>query len=319
MSVAAVVYGDVLDAQKHRIAGTKRAVRPTSAASSSTASTSKRRRTRAPAQPPAAPVHTFTERIAPDLLRELETQLPAETRDGSDLRRYAATLDAHGAKQVHYAPQQHGVGRLYAHDGVSLVQLTRSVRRLLCEPSMLDIDVVNAHPSMLLQLAERNDWPCAALREYVDDRDTVLASIDVERAKAKRLVLKLLFGGAPGEYAAQRFVRRLYGELRSIRASVWREQSELRAIIESLGRTHSKASCLSFLLMQNERAVLDAVVEQLTGAGWTVAALAYDGLMVYRRDDCEQPDFAALAAHVHERTGFRLDFCVKPWGESNAE
>ena len=309
MSVADIVYGVSLDSCRHRIRASK-STRKRSNSSPAPRRTNSRRPGRAV---PDDPVHTFTERIAPELIADLEKILVPENREGSDLRRYAATLDASGAKQVHWVPQQHGIGRLYAHDGVSLVNLKRNVRRMLCEPSMLDIDIVNAHPTILLQLARREDWPRSTLHRYIFDRENTLASIDTDRTTAKRLVLKMIFNGSPGRYKRQKFIRDLHEELQQMRDLAWSHYSEIREVIESLGRTHSKASCLSFLLMQNERAVLDATVEYLTSADWQVAALAYDGLMVYRRDDVAEPDFAALSRHVKAKTDFDLGFCVKPW------
>jgi len=82
-------------------------------------------------------------------------------------------------------------GRLFGKD--SIQGLKREIRAFLCDGITTDIDMVNAHPSILLQLCKKYTYHCPNLILYINERKKYLHSlmsddnISYEEAKTKVL------------------------------------------------------------------------------------------------------------------------------------
>ena len=99
-------------------------------------------------------------------------------------------------------------GRQYAHGSVSLQNMPRRIRELAARGQYIDIDMVNAHPTIYRHFCQLYDMPCQFVGQYVDDREAVLRQLgdelDIDRKVAKTLVLELL-NGSSLEYQLRRF------------------------------------------------------------------------------------------------------------------
>jgi hypothetical protein len=73
-------------------------------------------------------------------------------------------------------------GRIYA-EAFGIQRLSKPLRDLLTPTSMVDYDMVNCHPVLLTQLANKHDLPCHHLTEYVTDRAAVLAKTGATKQK----------------------------------------------------------------------------------------------------------------------------------------
>eukprot|EP00961_Rhodomonas_salina_P300618 3939950-Rhodomonas_salina.1 len=75
------------------------------------------------------------------------------------------------------------------------------MRNALAEGLYQDIDMKNAHPTLLLQYCNENGIACKKLEEYVSNRDDILETIcqecDISRGNAKQNILSILNGGNP--------------------------------------------------------------------------------------------------------------------------
>ena len=58
-----------------------------------------------------------------------------------------------------------------------------------------DIDMVNSHPVILLNLCQKNKIHCNILENYVENRDLILDSFGDNRKTVKKLFLTILNGG----------------------------------------------------------------------------------------------------------------------------
>ena len=70
-------------------------------------------------------------------------------------------------------------GRLYS-DSVSITQLSREFRYLLFEKLYHDIDIVNAHPSILFNYGMENNISCVTLSGLVKDRSKFYETVELE-------------------------------------------------------------------------------------------------------------------------------------------
>ena len=64
-----------------------------------------------------------------------------------------------------------------------------------------DIDMINSHPVILLNLCQKNDITCNILKNYVENRNIILESFGNNKKSVKELFLSILNGGFKKEYS----------------------------------------------------------------------------------------------------------------------
>ena len=92
-------------------------------------------------------------------------------------KRGLAKAAHHGYSTVKYSfALNRNSGRLHPQKCFGVQGAKTSLRSLLVRDYVEDLDMVNAHPTMLLYLCEKNNVECNYLRQYVEKRDDVLES-----------------------------------------------------------------------------------------------------------------------------------------------
>ena len=76
--------------------------------------------------------------------------------------------------------------------------MSRKIRHTLCKDTMTDIDLKNAHLTLLAAYCHQNNIPCKGLDTYVKDRENLLSkcmkSENLTGDEAKRNLLAILNG-----------------------------------------------------------------------------------------------------------------------------
>ena len=49
-----------------------------------------------------------------------------------------------------------------------------------------DINMINSHPTILLNLCEKNNIACKILKNYIENRDIILESFDDSKKSVKK-------------------------------------------------------------------------------------------------------------------------------------
>lgn len=98
-------------------------------------------------------------------------------------------INAYGYKS------EHSKGRIYGHLN-TMTRISRQCRYYLFKDSYFDIDLSNAHPTMLWAYAQRNNIETNTLNFYVSNREEFLEQIvvtdKITRSEAKTAVLRCL-------------------------------------------------------------------------------------------------------------------------------
>ena len=71
-------------------------------------------------------------------------------------------------------------GRIYTEQ-FGVQRLSKPLRDMLVPIQLIDYDMVNCHPTLLLHLAKCYKFPCHYLQEYVSDREATLAKARMRR------------------------------------------------------------------------------------------------------------------------------------------
>ena len=260
------------------------------------------------------------ERVDYVALKRLIEHPDVTREDVRKLTRYAATLDNDGIRKVTYTPSARGIGRVYADLGLSLQFFSKRIRHSLAKDLYHDIDMVNAHPVILLQLCQEKNWEAPQLERYVKQREQILREVmdafKVSRKQAKELFLRLMYGGSTkywmqderivGSASVPKFVAIFERELKCLQQRIWDEYPEIREIakksgckkrlFEQLGWNKSQAtrflkskgcqkgSCMSLVLQQREHKILMAMTEFFQAKDWEVGVFVFDGLMLSKQE-----------------------------------
>ena len=196
-----------------------------------------------------------------------------------------------------------GYGRYYGTKG-SLETLEKECRGTVCSEFYHDIDIVNCHPVILSQYAKRfYDRDLPENDYYVDNRDKVLRAISADRNEAKDEVIRILYGGSN----RHDITAKLSAEIRAF-SRFLSQQPEHKKLFEAVKHEDNiYGSLLSFILQTEERECMLVMKKVLEEDGWSVDVLAYDGVMVRKRNGVElEPSMRKVEAAIKEQLGYTL-------------
>ena len=101
-------------------------------------------------------------------------------------KNYYESLDNFGRKRVQYKQKSKHKDRYYGI-GSCLSYLKKEIRNSIMPKSIKDIDMVNCHPVILLNLCQKNKVKCNILKNYVENRNIILESFGDNRKTVKEL------------------------------------------------------------------------------------------------------------------------------------
>ena len=179
-------------------------------------------------------------------------------------------------------------GRLYPQRGaMSLQNLKKDVRKALTHDNYTDIDMVNAHPTILSQLFARLKIPCPMMDKYVKNRDSLLAETGMPRDDAKLAFIRLMYGGKPCGGATP-FMIDFHAELMANATKIlglgkyhkYKDMGEIRKPTNAVG------SALGYLAQDIERELVMTMIKTFEGGDYKyeVGTVIHDGFLVKSLD-----------------------------------
>jgi hypothetical protein len=213
-------------------------------------------------------------------------------------------------------PGRLGYGRLYGSKG-ALETLQSDIRGTLCRGLYTDIDMVNAHPVLIPQLAKRlYDMEMPFTIAFNENRDSVLAEImqrdHCSRDTAKAHIFNILYDGKMADDAPIIF-RRMYEEVRLFtkRLMLEEEHSELLAYIQKQDK-RIYGAFLSYIMQTEERRVLLCMKASLEEQGLQCDVLAYDGIMTRGVNNVSDEILRQTEADILNETSYAITLKIKP-------
>jgi hypothetical protein len=137
-----------------------------------------------------------TERFNADALNYIISNYETLIKDIDDYKSSKTHLQKYldnsynGKINVKYRQADYG-GRFNSIKSLSLQNLKRCIRHTISKDYYNDIDIVNAHPIILLYLCKENGFDCPNLEQYVNNREDILKQTGLDRDTAKEQYLVL--------------------------------------------------------------------------------------------------------------------------------
>ena len=187
-----------------------------------------------------------------------------------------------GRKRISYKQKFKHKDRYYGV-GSCLSYLKKEIRNSIMPKNIKDIDMVNCHPVILLNLCQKNDIVCNILKNYVENRDIILDSFGDNRKSVKEMFLTILNGGFKDIYSKDsridNYLKLLENEVIKIQEYFY---SKDKRYFEK-GYNHLRKN-LSRIIFEIENKILQVMINYFVSKRVKIFTLEYDGLKIYSDD-----------------------------------
>jgi hypothetical protein len=293
-------------------------------------------------------VRTTTELANRNLVKTLVKHSDVSSEEKSMLFEYAKRIK-NGVVEIDYnyskriqTQQKTGeilkaYGRLYAQKN-GMARFSRRVRATIAQDNYVDIDMQNAHMSLLSQFLAKHKkkelYP--ALFDYVENRDTHLNNLmqlepNWTRKEAKQLYLRLAYGGSSFVHCEEinakfedlpEHVGQFENEIKLASDWVSKTKCDETAMLNELkvtnrnlsGSTRIKqSSYLSCVLSSLEDKCLQAMIKYFEANSLPVDVLLFDGAMVRSNAETVEQHLSGAEDYISKETGYKMKLEIKPF------
>jgi hypothetical protein len=278
-------------------------------------------------------VEAIKKLIKSDLLKEVTNKMVAETYKTEEelLKTYISLIDNNNILKVKYKRKTYQrYGRVYPANKVGAILLRKEIRQTLYKHNMTDIDIVNAHPSILYQLCIDNNINCKYLEKYILEREAYLQRLmklyNITRDQAKDLMIITMYFGSINNWLNEnnienkevdKFLTKFQNELNAIADTIILKNPKFYKSIQKKNENdptkNNKASFLSCYLQEHEERILEYIYQYCVNNKYiinNICSLCYDGIMIETQYYKEQL-LQELTEEIKQKTGFNLKFTVK--------
>jgi len=194
-------------------------------------------------------------------------------------------------------------GRLFGQN--SIQGLKKELRGFLTEGITTDIDIVNCHPVILLELCLLNNFECPNLKQYITNREDELKNImnldNISRENAKRKIL-VSTNSNKKVHSSSGFFKNYDKEMKKLHAQFL--DKECYAYIKDYAKQDDnfEGSFINHLLCINEENILEKMRTYCDKNDIKMHSLFFDGLMVY--GDINKSTLESMEKYIKENTDF---------------
>jgi hypothetical protein len=246
-----------------------------------------------------------------DLIKELlKTDLIQETYESAmksdvigneqkQLQRYLSLINRETKfAEIHYKRSfGYSFGRCNPERYIGMFGFRRTIRQTLASRlGLSDFDMINAHPTILLQICQSNGLTCDHLKKYCENRDDILKNImqitNCDRQRAKDLFIRILYFGKFENWLKEKknkngtiileeidaykfqnhqtivkFITNFSNEMKQIGEHILKNNTVLKKEIknkkkkENITNYNEKGAVVSFFLQEYEFRILKCVFE----------------------------------------------------------
>ena len=195
-------------------------------------------------------------------------------------------------------------GRLFG-EANSIQGLPTNIRGFICDGITTDIDMINAHPTILKKLCEEHNIECPNLCLYINERKKLLNkiaqddNISYELAKQKILVAT---NSNRKINSNNGFFKNYSKEMNKIQKS-FMDLTEYDYVKEYAKKDNNfEGSFINHILCIHENIILNSIIDWVETYDISIHSLMFDGIMVY--DTITEPTLIDIEQHIAKLTIF---------------
>lgn len=225
-------------------------------------------------------------------------------------------------------------GRQYAVKQLSLQSLTRKIRHTITHDIYNDIDMKNAHLSILSQYCQKKGWNCSEIKKSVENNELYLKSImeadNVSRGEAKRIKLMVSYGSYNVTSKAKWFPQ-FKEEIKDVHQKMIKDPNNkdtLKLIVTSKGKKELASDSYNIynadgklcgnLMCDIENRILMSCMNFLKNENISTknVVLCFDGFMIKKEIFNPTPQILEkMSEYAFNETGYKMIFTSKPQDE----
>ena len=224
-------------------------------------------------------------------------------------RNYLESLDNLGRKRISYK-QKHNHKDRYYGIGSCLTYLKKEIRNSIMPKNIKDIDMINSHPSILLNLCQKNNLVCNILKNYVENRDIILKSFGNNKKSVKEMFLTILNGGFKDQYSKDNNINNclklLEKEIIKIQEYFYsKDKRYFEKNYNYMGKN------LSRIILDIENQILQIMINYFVLKRVNIFTLEFDGLKIYTDDKSSHFSINELEKKILQKTGINMKLAFK--------
>ena len=225
------------------------------------------------------------------------------------LNLYYESLNKKGQKKVIHNQSKDNKNRYFG--GNCLTAIKRIVRNSIMPKNILDIDMENSHPRILLYLCKKYNIDCRNLIEYINNREYFLNKISDNRKEAKTLILQMTNGGfenrCSNDKDINKFLKDFELEIKNIQKKLYKIDNRLddKTIFNYKGKS------LSRILLELENKILQIMIDFFKFKNIQIFTLEYDGLKIIDKPDNKYFSMKQLEYVIFFKTEINMKLEIK--------
>lgn len=241
--------------------------------------------------------------------------------DMFDLSRKILEQSRNGVVKVTHK-QFNGRGRVFPNGGISVASLCKQIRNTICKDLYVDIDMCNAHPTILKFICEENKIDCEELTEYVENRDEcfdkLIEKTECTREQAKECYLRIINGSDSTverlPIKATKDLKNFAKEMKIIRDTLIKSmKTEFKDHTEYTKKERARdynfeGSFINILMCDLENKILHEIINYFKSP--EAAILCFDGVMLPITG--APYDLMGCQEHIKKVIGIDMVLAVKP-------
>ena len=234
-----------------------------------------------------------------------------EFNEGTEnaLKLYYDSLNNKGQKKVVYNQSKEYKNRYFG--GICLTTIKRSVRNSIMPKNILDIDMENSQPRVLLYLCEKYNIKHEKLINYINNREYFLNKISKNRKEAKTLILQMLNGGFKNKYSDDKFINDFLKDFELEIKNIQNKIYEIDNRFDDKTVYNYKGKSLSRILLELENKILQVMVDFFQYKNIQIFTLEYDGLKIINKPDNKIFSLEQLEKVIFIKTGIKMKLAFK--------
>ena len=208
---------------------------------------------------------------------------------------YHNSLNHSGEIDVKYKQKSYGFGRYFGHRKIQLQNICKKIRHTIAQEKMIDIDIKNAHPTLLQWYCHTNGIPCEGLSYYIDNRDKCIQEImDLtgdSKEDVKADLLAIINGRDKYEGQVDKYPQwyiDYYFNVKDITEQVsmlepyFKKTAIKQKQANGKGDYNIGGTTINYLMTSLENRCLMCIYDVCRMEKIKVASLVYDGIMLYK-------------------------------------
>jgi len=186
-----------------------------------------------------------------------------------------------------------------------------TMKAVLCKGIYYDVDICNAHPTLLSQLCEFNNIECKQLNYYIKYRNKIIKDSGKNKNEYKKILYKMMFNRYDKKKYNDKFLNDFDNELNIITKKLL---DIYPSFINPNIHENQMGQAMAILCQQMEKLTLLGLYQYCKDNKYEVGALIHDGLHI-----CAKPNLIDMEKYIKDKLNINIKLEIKEFQNINMD